>query len=321
MARIRKKYDISQCALYKCQSKKRLEALLQLEGIRAHQVCSLVGYHSFEIAKKHSDDMRTITAPDKDLKRIQRRILDLLQPVIRPEWLISGEKDKSYISNGETHLDSRYVLTMDIRKFYDNCTREPVYQFFRETLHDSPDVAKILTDIVTYDSGIPTGCPTSQMIAFYAYYDMFVEIHAAAAKYGCKFTLYVDDMTFSSLEPFSPSLLTREVDRILRKYGHKLKNSKVKYYGPSDYKLITGTVVTPCQTLAVPNRLQKEIYDAFLELKPAMDKSVCTNIEAKRITSLKGQIEAARRIDGGKFPEIERLVDSIKVPDPTHPQR
>ena len=57
------------------------------------------------------------------------------------------------------------------------------------------------------------------------------------------------------------------IDCVLRKYGHKPKYRKVKYYGPSDYKPITGTVVTPEQSLAVPNGLQNTIYDAFSDAK------------------------------------------------------
>ena len=38
------------------------------------------------------------------------------------------------------------------------------------------DIAEILTAIVTYNGTIPTGCPTSQIIAFYAYQNMFQEI-------------------------------------------------------------------------------------------------------------------------------------------------
>jgi len=310
-----KKYDITQCALYKCRSKNRLERLLCLETGGLRQIHSIIGYHSFEIEKKHSAEKRKITAPDKTLKAIQRRILYLLQKVIRPDWLISGEKGKCYIINGKEHKDGRYTLTIDIKKFYDNCTREPVYQFFAKKLKTSPDVAKVLTDIVTYNAGIPTGCPTSQIIAFYAYFDMFTEIYDMAIAVGCKFTLYVDDMTFSSATPFSPQHLTREIDRILRKYGHKPKYSKVKYYTSSDYKPITGTVVTPNQTLAVPNGLQKKIYSAFQELKPAIDKPVCSIDEAKQILTLKGQIQAARRIEGEKFPEILRLTNEIKTPD------
>ena len=310
-----KKYDITQCALYKCRTKKRLEHLLCLDSGGLKMIDNIIEYHKFEIDKQHSDEKREITAPDKTLKAIQRRILYLLHRVIRPEWLISGEKQKCYIDNGKTHLDGKYVLTIDIKKFYDNCTREPVYQFFAQKLKTSPDVAEILTNIITYNGGIPTGCPTSQLIAFYAYSDMFLEISDMAKQCGCKFTLYVDDMTFSSTEPFSPDQLCQMVDRTLRKYGHKPKYRKVKYYGPFDYKPITGTIVTPEHSLAVPNGLQKTIYDVFQNVKPLIGVETCSEKDARQILSLKGQIQAACNIEAGKFPEIRRLTNQIKVSD------
>ena len=312
-----KKYDITQCALYKCRTKRRLECLLCLEPGDLKMINSVIKYHFFEIEKKHSNEMRQITAPTKTLKLVQKRILNLLQRVIRPNWLISGEKQKCYIDNGKAHLGGRYVLTIDIKKFYDNCTREPVYQFFIHKLKTSPDVAEILTNIVTYDGGIPTGCPTSQIMAFYAYLDMFSEIHYLAQSHNCIFTLYVDDMTFSSQEPFSPNALTHRVDRILKKYGHQPKYEKIKYYSPSDYKLITGTIITPQQTLAVPNRLQKAVYDSFQKVKPSIESIVCTAEDARQVLSLKGQIQAARNIEPKKFPEILRLTNQIILPDVT----
>lgn len=152
-------------------------------------------------------------------------------------------------------------------------------------------------------------------MAFYAYSDMFSEIADLAKQCGCKFTLYVDDMTFSSTKPFSPNQLRQMIDCVLRKYGHKPKYPKVKYYGPSDYKPITGTVVTPEQSLAVPNGLQNAIYNAFQTLKPLIGPETCSEEDAKQILSLKGQIQAARNIEEGKFPEIGRLTSQIKVPD------
>ena len=70
-----RKYDITQCALYKCRTKKRLEHLLCLEPGSLKIIDSIIGYHKFEIDKKHSNERREITAPDKILKAIQRRIL------------------------------------------------------------------------------------------------------------------------------------------------------------------------------------------------------------------------------------------------------
>lgn len=125
-------------------------------------------------------EKRNITAPDRRIKEIQTRILQLLQKVERPEWLISGEKGKCYIDNGKKHIHSNYFLTMDIKKFYDNCEREYVFRFFRDRLLMAGDLAGLCTDIVTYEGGIPTGCPTSQLLAFYAYENMFNEISEVA---------------------------------------------------------------------------------------------------------------------------------------------
>lgn len=178
-----KKYDITQCALYKCQSKKRLERILLLDEGKLKFLENIIHYHKFQMDKKDGGK-RDITAPNRQLKQLQKRVLHLLQHIERPEWLISGEKGKWYIDNGKAHLSSTYMLTMDIRKFYDNCKREPVYKFFRNKLSTATDIAQILTDIVTYDGGIPTGCPTSQLISFYAYEAMFEEIRIIANHLG-----------------------------------------------------------------------------------------------------------------------------------------
>lgn len=90
-----KKYDITQCALYKCPNKATSWATsLSWSPGGLKVIDTIIGYHSFEIDKKHSQEKRQITAPDKTLKLVQRRILYLLQKVIRPNWLISGEKPK-----------------------------------------------------------------------------------------------------------------------------------------------------------------------------------------------------------------------------------
>lgn len=297
-----KKYDITQCALYKCSNKKRLERLLLLESGELSHITSDIKYHSFNIPKKDGSK-REITAPDKELKKTQKRILVLLSKVIRPDWLISSQKGKSYIDNGKIHKNSKYCLTMDIKSFYPNCSREYVYQFFANKLKTSPDVAKILTDIVTYDKRVPTGCPTSQIIAYYAYEDMFEEVNCIAEQNNCFFTLYVDDMTFSSYLPFDPCKIRDMINSVLRKYGHKLKIPKTKYYSKKDFKLITGVAVTPDNKLKTSNNLQNKIVHNFKEVK----RNNFSN--DKDMQSLRGQIQAAKNVERNIFPEISRIVN------------
>lgn len=306
------KYPIHQCALYKCQSKKKLETVLTIEPGDLKNIQHAIKYHSFEIDKKNSDEKRRITAPERNLKAVQKRILSLLQHIERPSWLISGEKGKCYIDNGMAHLNANYMLAVDIKKFYDNCRRNSVYIFFVERMRTAPDVAEILTDIVTYNNGIPTGCPTSQLIAYYAYEDMFRIISQCAESYGCKFTLYVDDMSFSSNEPFAWEKLAREVDIILRHFGHRPKYSKVKFYSKNAAKPITGTIVTSNHDLDIPNSLQKKVYDNFQSLKILGEQGKMEEA-AKTKQKLIGQIQASRNIDDSRFPEISRITNAISA--------
>lgn len=130
MSKVIKKYDITQCALYKCRSPRTLKKRLVIKDEEYKDITAIVKYHGFQIDKKDSTEKRNITAPNKRIKEIQTRMLQLLQKVMRPEWLISGEKGKCYIDNGLKHIHSNFFLTMDIKKFYDNCKREYVFLFF-----------------------------------------------------------------------------------------------------------------------------------------------------------------------------------------------
>ncbi len=313
MAKEFRRYNINQCALYKCKSKQRLIKILQISDEQIYDLESIIKYKSFSIPKKNSLEMRNITAPYEKIKYIQRRILVLLQKVSRPHWLISGEKGKSYITNGEQHIASNYFLTMDIKKFYDNCQREYVYSFFKNSLDMAGDIAKICTDIVTYNNGIPTGCPTSQIIAYYAYQDMFQEINDLSIGYGCKFTLYVDDMTFSSEYSFNVNAIKGKIDIILRKYGHKPKYSKVKYFSKGKPVPITGTIVTKNHELKTPISLQHKIYLNFQYIKSFQNATIKKEDDIKKLIRLKGQIQSVRNIEKDKFPEILRIANTMKV--------
>lgn len=305
------KYNIDQCALYKCRSKKRLASLLFLSTEELKKTKNFIKYYSFTKEKKDGGD-RKITAPNIKLKKVQKRILFLLSSINRPDWLISGEHGKSYIHNGKYHLKSDYLLTMDIRKYYDNCNREYVYKFFINTLCVSSDVAWILTDIVTFERGIPTGTPTSQLISYYSYQEMFDNINLIAQKHGCIYSLYVDDMTFSSKIPFNPKQLMNEVDIELRKYGHKPKYRKAKYYPKNSHKLITGVGISKDHKLLVANTLQKKIFSGAMEIKDHIKKGNFPNGTDKKMQALRGRLQAAQSVNKSIFPEIKRLIENTQ---------
>lgn len=224
-----RQYPLKSSPLYGLSNKRTLESLIGLEKYALNKIARHIKYSHFEIAKKDGTK-RPITAPCPFLKHIQRSLCNFLSRTEKPDWLISGSKGKCYIDNAKYHQrnESQYALTLDIKSFYPNCTREHVFSFFSNTIKMANYVAGLLSDILTYEEKIPQGSPTSQLSAYLAYESMFEELHSLAQRHSCIFTVYVDDLSFSSKSPINQQLLIGDVAFILGNNGHKLKWKKRK---------------------------------------------------------------------------------------------
>ncbi|SFM34658.1 reverse transcriptase family protein [Pelosinus propionicus] len=263
-------------------------------------------YSFFEISKKDGSS-REINNPKYDLKVLQRKILNYMNRIYKPDWLMSGRKTISYIDNGRKHLGSNYVITIDIKKIYSNCKRNNVYNMFKDVFKMTPDIASIMADLTTFEGAVPTGAPTSQVIAFWTYQDAFEKINEIAQQYDCIFSLYVDDMTFSSLGEI-PTQLLLEVDKELKLVGLSIKWKKVKRFGINHCKLITGVVLDEAKQMRIPNALRLSIIQGVKKLS---NKELSQEERLRLIKSLKGKINSARNIEPEIFPEIHRKISSI----------
>ena len=287
-----KTYPLSRSPLYRMRNRKKLAELLCLEPSyfnKDHRY----SYRHFSEPKPNGGERYFADPPDR-LKEIQKRINKLLQRIETPEWVKSGKKGESYITNGMAHLSADYVRTMDISHFYDSVKRDAVYHLFRDTFKMVDDIATIMTNLVLDGYILPTGSPTSQLIAFWAYREMFEEIKESADRYNCYFTLYVDDMTFSSSDPI-PYSLRNDVSGILHKYKLNAKRSKDNYYKKKDFKIVTGVGFFENKA-DVPNPKKKELVNLCRDYKVEN-----TSLD---IASAKGKMIAARQIKPGIFPSI-----------------
>ena len=92
-------------------------------------------------------------------------------------------------------------------------------------------MAKIVTvpieGSITGERIIPQGYPTSPIVSFLAYKEMFDKINNVAIKYNCKFSTYVDDLSFSYKDNnFNPNDLITDVSNVLTNYGHCISEKK-----------------------------------------------------------------------------------------------
>ncbi len=296
-----KVYPIECSPLYRMRNRRKLAKILELDEKYFKQDHEYE-YNCFSKPKSNGTGYRNFTVPEESLKKIQKRICELMIRIETPEWVISGKKNHSYISNAEKHSENHNIKTMDISKFYDSVKRKYVYNMFKYKFLMADDISWIMTDLVMYKGTLPTGSPTSQLVAYWSYSDMFESIYEIAQKYKCEFTLYVDDMTFSSNFGISKEL-RKDIKEVLNKYHLYAKNKKDHYYQNNVFKKVTGVGIRDGRIL-VPNKKRHEIIELY--------KACLKSRDINEIERLRGMLNSVRQIEPGIFPEIYRFTEKYR---------
>lgn len=272
----RKSLARDQCALFKVQSPRRLaEKVLRfsLDDLRrlAHN-----GVANYEVYDDENTG-RWIESPSEKLKKVQRRIHDLLAQITPPEYLYSGVKGRSAVGNAVRHFDSHRksvaVVKLDIAKFYPSSDGNRVGHFFYQAMQCSQEVAELLCGLTTIPATsasthlhLPTGGVTSQILGYYSYEAMFKALAALAANSNTVLSVLVDDITFSGAGA-TPGLLN-EARQIVHRFGLRSKRKKEKVLNAGSAKIVTGVALTDSGPRLTQfhrqniHQLQKRLNDA-----------------------------------------------------------
>lgn len=308
--------------LYKQSSKKFLLRLLHIHDKRFLQQRYVTQQISPYI--QQNPKPRLIEVPSSELKTIQRYIKYELSKIIVPYNVFSGVKGKSYIENAKLHSGNKYLFKIDISAFFPCITRNTVYHFFVSVLKTSPDIACILTNLLTVDlsqcyikdkesvnnfmyskkirtpNHLISGSPASQILSYLVNYKMFDTLQEFCDKNDLTMSVYVDDITFSSQHVISHRQ-KEIIYKTISKNLYRLSRNKVKYYTKKYPKLVTGAVISSGGNLLIRNSLSQNVYK---EWNNFMRNQHDTQSKAR----LQGLIIAARQIEPTKFQNIYRIV-------------
>lgn len=226
---------------YKLKTKSKLAALL---GVSIPELFLLGkddgNYSVFEQLSKKGKS-RQIQKPLDALDIVHTRIASLLSRIALPDYLHSGKKGHSNISNARTHLNSEKMMTADVKSFFPSTSRMMVFSFFFSVMKTSSDVADVLSNICTCHGQLPTGSRLSMPLAYFANSRMFDEINKLCRKLKVNMTVYVDDLTFSGGNV--NRLFCSVIRKIINKHGHTMHPTKTRMYASDEPKLVTGVIV------------------------------------------------------------------------------
>jgi hypothetical protein len=133
-----------------------------------------------------------------------------------------GIKGRHIKTNAEAHCDSAFAFTADVANFYPTVSHNRMYRLFVKRLGCTPDVARILTRLCTYQHHLALGLVTSPFLAEQVLLPIDKRIHAACEAAGLAYTRYVDDLTISGGFNLDESGFKNLISSILSDHGFKM---------------------------------------------------------------------------------------------------
>lgn len=219
------------------------------------------GYRSYYVQGKTKK--RLIEEPNAILKLLLKNLKEILFDTFDcPEYNKCWLGGNNYI-NAQAHARQHAFVTTDISSFFTNSKACYVRKFFKEKLKISGEALDILVQMCTYRGHIPTGAPTSSILAFLAHKDLFDEIAQHMEEKDITFTLYVDDITLSAKH----GILGKEIKfikSVLKKHKLEIKPEKTKFF---NFKkaMITGFYLTQGGKISVPDSVGYKVVSLLRE--------------------------------------------------------
>ncbi|MEX6690234.1 reverse transcriptase family protein [Danxiaibacter flavus] len=175
-----------------------------------------------------------------ELKTIQKKINVFLQKIQLPDYVYGSVKGRNNIMNAEVHFGNKYFLLVDLKNYFTKISHHQVFDTFLY-FGFSHDVARMLTQLTTYNGCLPQGAPTSPVIANLVFVKTGLKLFDKAQLNNLTFTTYLDDLTFSSRNDFKE--LIPEILQEIKSNRFFLNYNKIRYR--KDFAEVTGVLLSP----------------------------------------------------------------------------
>jgi RNA-directed DNA polymerase len=220
-------------------------------------------YVRFTIPKRGGGE-RAICAPKKQLRWVQRQILDqILAKVPTHEAAHGFVPGRSTVTNAEKHRGAALLLKFDLTDFFPTIHYHRLVGLFASlgyylsdgrfgTEDDAKRVAPTLARLCCYapDSRawegvvLPQGAPTSPALSNIVCRRLDARLDGLAKSNKGTYTRYADDLTFSFKDPsLDLGRFRWWVDQICHQEGFLVNQAKFRVIRASQRQVVTGIVV------------------------------------------------------------------------------
>lgn len=211
-------------------------------------------YSRYTIPKRNGS-FREICAPHKGLKRIQKRLSEVLVDIYPESVSAHGFlRGRSIKSNAQCHLNRKWIINIDLKDFFPSIHFGRVKGVFISWPFNFPEpIARDLANLCCCDGILPQGAPTSPIISNFVCWKLDNQLMRFAKKNKCFYTRYADDITFSTnLKEIPESVgvisdyefkLSDAFIEIIQSNGFNINVDKTRFSSSYNRQEVTGLIV------------------------------------------------------------------------------
>lgn len=197
-------------------------------------------YRKIKLSKKNGK-FRNIYIPDKAYKKHLKTLLLPLLMIYNKHRIYHCDhaffKGHNCVTNASQHIKARFVLSLDIKDFFDSITLKNLENYITEDI----------SYFTFIDSRLPQGYPTSPYLAniYMIEFDRMLIDSVKSFDRSIIYSRYADDLTFSFDNKNNKDFIISEVIKLCHYFGFKLNNKKVKLQDKNNGRaIITGVGVS-----------------------------------------------------------------------------
>lgn len=308
-----------------------IDRLIQATGLSKRDLLNLIAtaprrYKTYRVPKRNGKGYRTISQPARELKAIQRALLEgYLKDLPVHQAAMAYRAEHSIRDNALAHVENGPILKLDFSDFFPSIRPVDWHRYCDDRgLFKDEEERRQTTRILFHYSKqkgtlcLAIGAPTSPHLSNLLMFEFDAAISAAVSEDYVTYTRYADDLTFSAKRTGYLVNVEKQTKKILKKLSWprrlQINASKTVLATRRYHRQVTGLVLSNQSQVSIGHERKRRISAAvhhalhgkltteqlaqlsgMLAFVNAVEPTFLAILEKKYGSAVLGQIKAAPR--------------------------
>lgn len=254
---------------------------------------------------KRGGGRRLIAHPARELKALQRALVELSPPVLKVHTAATAyERGASIASNAGQHVSNAWVAKFDLKDFF-NSIDVHAWKIFLQSVGASADYTAVSSNIFFWRTRgrasklcLSVGAPSSPFASNRYMYPVDARLVTFCSGEGMTYTRYADDITISAPHKFDLTSVRENLRSALEGTPLVLNEQKTIMLGPGERRVVTGIVLSNDGNISLGRKRKREIE--------AMVYNFSRGTAEASLNQIRGHLSLLKMVDPAGYDRIRR---------------